>query len=130
MKKNLHYPIGLGKIIIFACFILISKTDTIAQNTIADSATVTAEQGIRMIDVDLSVNPRFPIMYSEIPDTIFVYEKLDNNELVLYDKYAYDKTSEKWFSVGNLKRPCVEISNRNRKDAKIIYLKPDRQNPK
>lgn len=129
MKKNLHYLIGLGKLFIFACSMLMAETSTVAQNTIADTATATADQGIRMINVDLSVNPRFPILYSEIPDTIFVYERLGNNELVLHDKYAYDKTSGKWISVGDIKRPCVKIINRKRKDAEIVYLKPVRRDP-
>lgn len=123
MKKNLHYLIGLDRIILFLGLILMATTSTMAQNTIADTTTDASEQGIRMIDVDLSINPRYPILYSDTPDTIFVYERLSDNTLIVYDKYAYDSETKRWISTKDKKRPFVKIDWRKRKDATIVNLK-------
>ena len=102
---------------------LVSTASIIAQNTYTDT-TDASKQGVSTIDVDLFVNPRLPILYSDIPDTIFVYERLNDNTLKVYDKYIFDKMKKRWFSIKEGNRPCVKVSRNKRKTAKIVKLRP------
>lgn len=125
MKKHLHYHIDLDNKLIFYGLMLMISISTMAQNTRVDTSTNASVQGVRMIDVDLSpINPRYPILFSDAQDTIIVYERNNDNTLVVYDKYVYDKVAKRWFPINDNGRPCVKIKKRRNKGATIVYLKP------
>lgn len=104
-------------------------TSTKAQDTIANTSTDTAVQGVRIINWDLNmlINPRYPILYSDNPDTIFIYERLKDNTLVVFDKYAYDRATKRWLSTSGRGFSHIKRIWRRRKIATIIDIKPDKQ---
>ena len=106
-------------------------TSTKAQDTIANTSTSTdtAVQGVGIINWDLYmlINPRYPILYSDNPDTIFIYERLKDNTLVVFDKYAYDRATKRWLSTSGRGFPHIKRIWRRRKIATIIDIKPDKQ---
>ena len=124
MRKDLLCPIEIDKMIVFLGMILMVTTFTMSQNNMETTDSTKKEFGIRIINYDLLTNPTYPILYTEIPDTIFVYKKLSDNTMVLYDKYLYDDVERNWVSLGNKNRPRIKISRSKRKDAVIVNIKP------
>lgn len=126
MRKDLRYHIGTDKLIVFCGMILMVTTFTMSQNVNKEIMCDTNKvSGYRIINYDLliEIKQRFPILYTDIMDTIFVYERQRDNSLVLYDKYVYNEVEKNWVSLDE-NRPRVKISRRDRKDARIVHIKP------